>query len=76
MRQTKTPAARAQEALDRAERRVKRLAENVDRLKTEYEQASADLAAARTRRDYLGQDPDLVAAAWRDGDETPGVLAP
>jgi hypothetical protein len=58
-RTTKTPAQRAQEALDVADRRVERCNALYDRAKTDFEQASVDLLSAERRRDYLASDPDL-----------------
>ena len=58
-RNTKTPAQRAQEALELAGRHVERLTTKWERLTDEAETVEAELTAAKVRRDYLAQHPDL-----------------
>lgn len=58
-RQTKTPAQRAQEALEVEQRRVDRLTAARDEHKGRMQHAERDLDAAVRRRDYLAQSPDL-----------------
>lgn len=58
-RQTKTPAQRAQEALNVAERRCKRLSDAIEHQRSilaDYERQHAD---AERRRRYVSQNPDL-----------------
>lgn len=59
-RTAKTPKQRAEEALAREERRVKRLTAKSDELRTELDAATAEMADAVTRRDYLAKHPDLA----------------
>lgn len=58
-RNTKTPARRAQEALDLASRHVARLTAKWERLAAEAADVEIELTAAKVRRDYLAQHPDL-----------------
>lgn len=58
-RTTKSPAERAQENLDVANRLVERLTDKRDRLAQQHEAVTIDLDAAKARRDYLAQNPDL-----------------
>ena len=58
-RNTKTPARRAQEALDLASRHVARLTAKWERLVAEAADVEIELTAAKVRRDYLAQHPDL-----------------
>lgn len=62
-RQSKTPAQRAQEALDVASRKVERLRENVRQHETALRSLTADLDAEVARRDYLAGHPDLQQPA-------------
>lgn len=58
-RTQKTPRQRAQEALAVAERKVKRLETEKAKHDAALTDVSNQLGAARKRRDYLAQDPDL-----------------
>ena len=58
-RQTRTPAERAQEALDVASRRVKRLGADVDKHRRAMEASQAELREAKANRDYLALNPAL-----------------
>lgn len=58
-RQSKTPAQRAQEALDVEQRRLAKLTKLRDSAKAEYERLDADHQASLARRNYLLQHPDL-----------------
>jgi hypothetical protein len=61
VRQRKTRADRAQEALDVAQRLVERLSTKLDQLEVELDQVRSDLKQAVNRRDYALSDPDLPA---------------
>ena len=61
-RTVKTPAQRAQEALDVAQRLVDRLSEKVDHLEVQHYEAKEALRSATKRRDYLRENPDLPQA--------------
>jgi hypothetical protein len=61
MKQTHTPAQRAAEALSVADRAVARLTEKRDLLAQRHEAVTADLEAAKKRRGYLAQNPDLAS---------------
>lgn len=58
-RTPKTPAQRAQEALDVANRRVIRADKAIVALEWSLGDARRELAQAITRRDYVAQDPAL-----------------
>lgn len=58
-RVTKTPAQRAQEALDVAQRSVTRLEARKSVAEKELADINAELEPAVRRRDYLAQHPDL-----------------
>lgn len=58
-RQHKTPRQRAEEALAVAERKVKRLNDDVLKHHRALEHAQKDRDEAVVRRDYLKQDPAL-----------------
>lgn len=58
-RRQKTPAERAQEQFDVADRIATRLAVKVAAARVEVDQLEQELDAARIRRDYLAQHPDL-----------------
>lgn len=58
-RRVKTPAQRAQEQLDAANRAVVRLDRKRDTLKTELAGIEREHAAAVRRQQYLRQNPDL-----------------
>jgi hypothetical protein len=60
-RKRKTPAQRAQEALDLEQRRVEKLSGLTERAKSEYERLNAECKAAVVRRNYLLEHPDLPA---------------
>lgn len=62
-RQVKTPAQRAEEALGRADRAVKRYSSMVRALREEQEAVQDKLDAAIVRRDYLARNPDLPKPA-------------
>ena len=65
-RQKKTPAQKAQEAFDVASRRLDRARTARDKLKTQLDEATAEVEAAQKRRDYLANDPDLPAVQTAD----------
>lgn len=58
-RRVKTPAERAQEQLDVANRAVIRLDRKVDAARTELAQLELEHADAVRRQQYLRQHPDL-----------------
>lgn len=58
-RQQKTPAQRAQEALDVEERRVKHLAAQHKKAQAKATEYQDELEAATARRDFLRKHPDL-----------------
>lgn len=60
-RNSKTPAERAQEALDTANRVVDRAEKRLTDAKAEVVKLEGELEAAGKRRDYLAQNPDLPA---------------
>ena len=60
-RTKKTAAEKAQEAFDVASRRLDRARSARDKLKTQLDEATAEVEAAQKRRDYLANDPDLPA---------------
>lgn len=61
-RTRRTPAERAQAALDTAERKVTRLKAKGDRLASELQQVGEDMRAAEDRRAYLAGDPALTGS--------------
>ncbi len=71
-RTTRTPAERAQEALDRQGRVVARLTEKYERLTDEAARVDDELSAARKRHAYLSQHPDLPASTRSLGDVLAG----
>jgi hypothetical protein len=66
-RQQKTPAQRAQEALDVEERRVKKLGAKVTKARAELDHLDKEWNAAINRRDHLKKHPDLILGV-PDGD--------
>ncbi|WP_109507334.1 hypothetical protein [Nocardioides speluncae] len=58
-RKTKTPAERAQEALEVVQRHVDRLTTKVTALRAELETTETEWNQAIVRRDYLAKHPDL-----------------
>lgn len=58
-RQTKTPAQRAQENLEVAERIAARLTRKLTKARSELQQLERERDAAVVRRDYLAGHPDL-----------------
>jgi hypothetical protein len=58
-RQRKTPRQRAEEALAVAERKVARLTVECDKNEAAFKTSKRELEAAKRRRAYLAQDPDL-----------------
>lgn len=58
-RHVKTPRQRAEEALGVAQRKVAKLEQRLTKAKAEVTEAEGELAAAKTRRDYLAADPAL-----------------
>lgn len=75
-RQAKTPKQRAQEQLDVAERLVKKLTKQRDRLGTSLEQVSRERDQTILRRDHLKKHPDLAELAAVPGDTaTTGATA-
>lgn len=66
-RTRKSPREIAEDRLGVADRRVKALEKKRDKAQTELNEASAELAQAKLRRDYLAEDPALKATA----DDTP-----
>ena len=70
-RGTKTPAQRAQEALDVAERRVTKLDAALQKLIQEQRAVAAELEDAARRRDYAALNPDLPQTT-----DTPPAVVP
>lgn len=58
-RQTRTPAQRAQDAIDVLERRIARLTEKRDAAHAEAQTYAADISANESRLAYARQHPDL-----------------
>lgn len=59
-RGTKTASERAEEALATQTRVVERLGDRVQRAEHELERLESELAAAKTRWNYLAENPDLI----------------
>lgn len=67
-RRTKTPAERAQEAYDVAERIAARLASKGAKARAELDELDRELTAARIRCEYLSHHPDLPKQKTTTGD--------
>lgn len=72
-RQTKTPAQRAQEALDLERRKRTRLRKKVDTMRAELALLETELETTEKRVEYLANNPDLptptpIAAATTEGE--------
>lgn len=69
----KTPAQRAQEALDAAEKLVKRLTTRRDKLSADLDNVTTELTEAERLRDHAATHPHLPEKADQEGNEPASV---